>query len=88
MSNNQSLVSRNVTIKGHRTSLRMESETWEALSEICLRENKSIHQVCTQVEEQRKVSNRTSAVRAFIIKYYRAAATEIGHKGAGHGSQP
>jgi len=86
MNNNQSLVSRNVTIKGHRTSLRMESETWDALAEICEREEKSIHQLCTHVEERRKVSNRTSAVRAFIITYYRAAATEAGHKGAGHGN--
>ncbi|MBC8267802.1 MAG: ribbon-helix-helix domain-containing protein [Rhodospirillaceae bacterium] len=87
MNNKHSLVSRNVTIKGHRTSLRMERETWDALAEICLREDQSIHQVCTHVEERRKVSNRTSAVRAFIIMYYRAAATEDGHQDAGHGSQ-
>ncbi|MBT4935033.1 MAG: ribbon-helix-helix domain-containing protein [Rhodospirillaceae bacterium] len=87
MSNNHSLVSRNVTIKGHRTSLRMEQETWDALAEICQREDQSIHQVCTQVEERRQVSNRTSAVRAFIITYYRAAATEDGHLDAGHGNR-
>lgn len=75
-----------MTINGHRTSIRMERETWDALWEICQRENQTIHQVCTKVEEGRKVSNRTSAVRAFIIKYYRAAATEAGHKGAGHGN--
>ncbi|NQU57503.1 MAG: ribbon-helix-helix domain-containing protein [Rhodospirillales bacterium] len=86
MDKKHSLVSRNVTINGHRTSLRMEGETWDALAEICKREEQSIHQVCTMVEERRKVSNRTSAVRAFIIKYYRAAATEAGHKGAGHGN--
>ncbi len=87
MKKNHSLVSRNVTIKGHRTSLRMERETWDALAEICQREDQSIHQVCTQVEESRKVTNRTSAVRAYVITYYRAAATEDGHQGAGHGSQ-
>ena len=85
MNKNLSLVSRNVTINGRRTSLRMEQETWDALAEICKRENKSIHQICTMIEERRSVSNRTSAVRAFIIAYYRAAATESGHKKAGHG---
>lgn len=87
MSNNHSLISRNVTINGHRTSLRMEHETWDALAEICTREDQSIHQLCSQVEKRRKVSNRTSAVRAFIINYYRAAATEDGHQDAGHGTQ-
>lgn len=86
MNKNLSLVSRNVTINGHRTSLRMERETWDALREICLREDQTIHQVCSLVEERREVSNRTSAVRAFIIKYYRSAATEAGHRGAGHGN--
>lgn len=81
-----SLVSRNVTISGRRTSLRMEQETWDALGEVCNREGKSIHEICTLVEERRSVSNRTSAVRAFIIAYYRAAATEQGHQKAGHGN--
>jgi predicted DNA-binding ribbon-helix-helix protein len=87
MTKNNSLVSRNVTISGRRTSLRMEQETWDALAEICKREGKSIHQICTMVEERRNVSNRTSAVRAFIIAYYRAAATEQGHQKAGHGNR-
>lgn len=86
MHKNNSLVSRNVTISGRRTSLRMEKETWDALEEICKREGQTIHQVCTMVEERRNVSNRTSAVRAFIIAYYRVAATEAGHQKAGHGS--
>lgn len=86
MNKNHSLVSRNVTISGRRTSLRMEQETWDALGEVCKREGKSIHQICTLIEERRSVSNRTSAVRAFIIAYYRAAATEAGHQKAGHGN--
>ncbi len=80
-----SLISRNVTIKGRRTSLRLEHEAWDALEEICLREGKSIHQVCTMVEKRRSISNRTAAVRAFILIYYMAAATEAGHLKAGHG---
>lgn len=85
MKNVRSLVSRNVTISGRRTSLRLEGEAWEALGEICRREGKSIHELCTHVEQNRKVPNRTSAVRAYIISYYREAATEEGHKAVGHG---
>jgi predicted DNA-binding ribbon-helix-helix protein len=87
MSKQVSLVSRNVTISGRRTSLRLESETWRALEEICTREGKNFHEVCTMIEERRSVSNRTSAVRSFIIDYYRVAATETGHAKAGHGNK-
>ena len=77
MNMDQSLVSRNVTICGHRTSLRMETITWEALEEVCKREDTSIDQVCSAVELQRSVPNRTSAIRAFIINYFWEAMTEL-----------
>lgn len=80
------LVSRNVTIAGRRTSLRLEENMWDALGEICSREDASIHEMCSEVDRRRNCSNRTSAVRAFIVRYFRSAATESGHSRAGHGS--
>ncbi|HEU0118665.1 MAG TPA: ribbon-helix-helix domain-containing protein, partial [Alphaproteobacteria bacterium] len=38
------LVSRNVTIAGHRTSVRLEPEMWSGLSEICRRERATLHE--------------------------------------------
>ena len=38
------LVSRNVTVAGHRTSMRLEPTMWDALSELCVRENKTVQQ--------------------------------------------
>ncbi|MCW8914704.1 MAG: ribbon-helix-helix domain-containing protein [Magnetovibrio sp.] len=82
---NSRLQSRNVTVDGHRTSLRLEQDVWEALEEICERENKSVHEMCTLVEQRRKGSSRTAAVRAFILGYFREAASDAGHNSAGHG---
>ncbi len=83
MSQNRSLKSRNVFIRGFRTSIRLENESWDALSEICLREGKNIHQICTMVDENRNVSNRTSAIRSYIISYFRKAAAQSGYVNAG-----
>ncbi|MBL6957634.1 MAG: ribbon-helix-helix domain-containing protein [Rhodospirillales bacterium] len=80
------LVSKNVTISGRRTSLRLEEDIWEALEEICRREAMTMHELCTEIDRRRKRSSRTSAVRAFIVVYYRAAATDDGHAQAGHGN--
>ena len=85
MNRKSSLISRNVTINGRRTSLRMEKTIWDALAEICHREAVIIHDLCTLVDNHRHITNRTSAIRAFIVAYYRAAATEDGHRKAGHG---
>lgn len=68
------LVSRNVTVNGHRTSLRLEIETWDALDEICRLEGITIHQFCSRIEGQRNGLGRTSAVRVHIVNYFRNAA--------------
>jgi predicted DNA-binding ribbon-helix-helix protein len=52
------LVSRNVTIAGHRTSIRLEADMWEALFEICRREGKTVHAICSVVDGQRFASHR------------------------------
>lgn len=80
------LQSRNVTVDGHRTSLRLEQDVWEALEEVCLRENMNVHQLCTHIEVHRAGSSRTAAVRAFVLGYFRAAASDTGHVRAGHGA--
>ena len=79
------LVNRNVTIRGRRTSLRLEPTMWEALHEIAQREGTSVHEICSRVEYSRQESTLTAAIRVFILGYFRAAATEQGHSLAGHG---
>ena len=85
---NSKLVSRNVTISGHRTSIRLEVYMWEAFDEICARENMGPHQLCTMIDDNRQDSSRTAAVRAFAVNYFRTASTEEGHSNAGHGTFP
>lgn len=76
---------RNVNVSGHRTSLRMEPAMWEALEEISGREARTIHDICTLVNQHRGPVNLTAALRVFIVSYFRQAATEAGHMEAGHG---
>jgi predicted DNA-binding ribbon-helix-helix protein len=52
---------------------------WDALNEICARERRSLHDVCTGIDRQRRQSGLTAAVRVFILNYFREAATEEGH---------
>ncbi|MGH6661841.1 MAG: ribbon-helix-helix domain-containing protein [Rhodospirillales bacterium] len=80
------LVSKNVTINGRRTSLRLERASWEALDDICKCEKLTIHEMCTLIDNSRHGSSRTSAVRAFIVTYFRTLARERGALTAGTAS--
>jgi predicted DNA-binding ribbon-helix-helix protein len=79
------LVNRNVVAERGRTSMRLEPELWDALHEICERESQDMSTLVRQVEAAGHEGGRTSAIRVFILNYYRSAATETGHAGAGHG---
>ncbi len=79
------LVNRNVTIGGRRTSIRLEPAMWDALEEICQRENLTRNELCGKIDKFRHTSGLTAAIRVFIVSYFRAAATEEGHANISHG---
>lgn len=81
------LVSRNITVMGKRTSVRLEPEMWVALKEIADREQCTIHDLCTLIRMRKdEMTSLTAAIRVFLMLYYRASSTEEGHIRANHGS--
>lgn len=68
------LVNRNVTASRGRTSMRLEPELWEALEEICQRENVTLADLVKRIERTGHPGGRTSAVRVHVLNYFRAAA--------------
>ena len=80
------LINRNIVASRGRSSMRLEPEIWDALTEICQREKLLIGDLVQQVEASQEEGGRTSAVRVFAFKYFKAAATEAGHQAAGHGA--
>ncbi|MEH6632587.1 MAG: ribbon-helix-helix domain-containing protein [Halopseudomonas aestusnigri] len=74
------LVNRNITLKGRRTSLRLEPDMWEALFEICVREDCHISNLCTTIDDVKEGSSLTAAIRVFILIYFRNAASAIGYE--------
>jgi predicted DNA-binding ribbon-helix-helix protein len=79
------LVNRNVTVAGHRTSLRLEPMMWASLESVCRREGVSLHEFVTGIDQTRQQSSLTAAIRVGLLIYFQNAATEDGHRHAGHG---
>jgi predicted DNA-binding ribbon-helix-helix protein len=63
------LISRNISIAGRRTSIRLEPELWDALRLVCRMEGKTINQLCTTIACAQSRGGFTSAVRAYIVRY-------------------
>jgi predicted DNA-binding ribbon-helix-helix protein len=68
------LVIRNVTVGGRRTSVRLEAAMWDALFEVCRREETTVNALLTWIDRTRSESSLTSALRSHIVAYYRDAA--------------
>jgi predicted DNA-binding ribbon-helix-helix protein len=80
--------------------LRLENSYWDALKDICFREKITIEEVIEQIIYSLKLqkvflsstgrptnaSVIANSLRIFIIGYFRQAATETGHRQAGHGN--
>jgi hypothetical protein len=59
---------------------------WKALKNIALRERCTIHDLCSLISLRKNPNTSlTAAIRVFLMLYFKAAATEEGHKKAGHG---
>ncbi len=58
-------------ILGHQTSITLEDEFWQALKTIAKDKDKSLAQIVANIDNKRKDENLSSAVRVFILQYYK-----------------
>jgi len=63
---------RSVTIAGHRTSVSLEAEYWQALAEIAAEANRPLARLIGEVDKrQGRSKNLSSALRLFVLAHYR-----------------
>lgn len=62
---------RNVFIGDRRTSVSLEILVWESLVDVCRREEISLDEICTEVEDRRVSSSMSSSLRMFLLIYYK-----------------
>ncbi|MBB4305379.1 putative DNA-binding ribbon-helix-helix protein [Rhodobium orientis] len=62
---------RSLTINGHRTSLALESEFWDALGDMARQKNVSLSRLIADIDATGAHPNLASAVRCAVLEYYR-----------------
>ena len=65
---------RSLSIAGHRTSMALEPEFWEALEAIAAEAGVALPNLIRTIDEQRTTNNLSSAARLAVLAWYRAKA--------------
>ena len=69
-----SVVKRSIVVGGHKTSVSLEDAFWRGLKEIAGRRDISVSDLVAAIDSERQHGNLSSAIRLFVLDYYRAQA--------------
>ena len=70
------ILKRAVDIGFRKSSVSLEDSYWSALKEIAAAQNVSVSRLVTKIDSKRQYANLSSAIRLFILDYYRTALEE------------
>lgn len=68
-----------LTLRGHRTSVTLEEEFWEAFRAAATRRDMPLNQLAAQIDEDRGTDcGLATAIRLFVLRELTAAAERAG----------
>ena len=65
------VVKRSIVIAGHKTSVSLEDPFWQGLREIAVSRGLTLSEVVASIDTDRHKGNLSSAIRLFVLDYYR-----------------
>ena len=66
------VIKRSIDIGGHKTSVSLEDEFWDALREIATLRKLTVSKLAQQIDSERANGNLSSAIRVFVLAYFQA----------------
>ena len=68
---NSSVIKRSVIRNGHKSSISLEDQFWDALREIADHKDMAISTLVAAIDRNRTTSNLSSAIRVFVLDHFR-----------------
>ena len=65
-------VKHSLTLRGHRTSVSLESAFWQAFRKIATAQGVTLNQLATRIDESRGDIGLASAIRVFVLQEVQA----------------
>jgi predicted DNA-binding ribbon-helix-helix protein len=77
------VVKRSIVIAGHKTSVSLEDAFWKGLKDIAVGRDMTLSDLVAAIDSERKHGNLSSAIRLFVLDYYRRQPSDgkDGHDG-------
>jgi len=76
---------RSIIVAGHKTSVSLEDAFWEGFKEIARGRNTTLSELVAAVDSERQQSNLSSAIRLFVLDFYRNKLADVQAGGDGSG---
>jgi predicted DNA-binding ribbon-helix-helix protein len=70
------VVKRSIVIAGHKTSVSLEDAFWKGLKEIATARDMTLSDLVAAIDSERQHGNLSSAIRLFVLDYYRNGHSE------------
>jgi predicted DNA-binding ribbon-helix-helix protein len=71
------VVKRSIVVAGHKTSVSLEDAFWEGLKEIATKRRMTLSALAGTIQAQRQQANLSSAIRLFVLEFYRSLIPNI-----------
>ncbi|CAA0104378.1 Uncharacterised protein [Starkeya nomas] len=69
------VVKRSIVIAGHKTSVSLEDQFWDALKEIAANRRSTLSEIVASIDSGRNQGNLSSAIRLYVLAHYRNPPT-------------
>jgi predicted DNA-binding ribbon-helix-helix protein len=79
------VVKRSIMFAGHKRALVSKMHSWEGLKEIARGRNTTLSELVAAVDSERQQSNLSSAIRLFVLDFYRNKLADVQAGGDGPG---
>ncbi len=76
------VVKRSIVIAGHKTSVSLEDDFWNALKEIKRSNNMTLSGLVADIDVRRLHANLSSAIRIFVLHHYRSQLGQAAASGS------
>ena len=68
---NSSVIKRSVIRNGHKSSISLEDQFWDALREIAEHRDIAISTLVAHIDHNRTTNNLSSAIRVYVLDHFR-----------------
>jgi predicted DNA-binding ribbon-helix-helix protein len=70
------VVKRSIVIAGHKTSVSLEDAFWKGLKDIASGRDATLSELVASIDSDRQHGNLSSALRLFVLDFYRNQLSE------------